>query len=120
MIQKNDQRIIIASLAFFLLASFIFLACAERRQHNYDHQKNWWILYFENPKDSSLDFIIENHSDKNNFHWEVLVDDVSIDEENINIPKGEKEIVVTDEIKDKKVIIRVSDGKDKKEIYKTL
>ncbi|MCD6149972.1 hypothetical protein J7J13_04295 [bacterium] len=117
MIQENDQKIIIVSLAIFLLASFIFLAYTERRQHQLN---DGWFLYFENPKDSNLDFTIENCGNENIFHWEVLADDTKINEGNINVAKGEKEIVVINEIKNKKVIIKASNEKDKKEIYKNL
>lgn len=91
-----------------------------------NYKKDWWVAYFENPADNSLNFTIENHSDKNNFHWEISADNQKINEGNIDIQKGSAWTstwtfdVQVDNYSGKKVMIRVSDGENKKEIYKTL
>ena len=83
-----NQKKIISFLIIFLLISFFYLAYVEKKQADLNYQKNWWVLSFDNPNDNSLDFVIENHSSKNNFHWEVLSDTDKIKEADINIVKG--------------------------------
>jgi len=110
---------IISSLIIPLVLSFLFLAYTETRQQSPDSQ-NWWVVYFSNPKDESLNFVIENNSDKNNFHYTISLDKDLIKEADIEINKGiRKKIPVTIENSEgKKITIRVSVGADIKEIYK--
>lgn len=112
-----NNKIIITFLIIFLIASFFCLAYAEQNQYK---ESDFWALYFSDPKDSNLNFIIENYGDKTNFHWEILADKDKIDEGNITIFKGNKEIINLSELGDenKKITIIVSDGDKKKEIYK--
>lgn len=116
----NNKKIII-SLAVFLFASFTYLTYVEQKYHDYDSQKDWWISYFNNPKSNDLDFTIENHSGKNNFHWEIFSGkNKPYLEGDIEISKGEKKNV-TPELKNgenKKITVKISTGDDSKEIYK--
>jgi hypothetical protein len=114
------EKKIILILVLFLLASFSYLAFVETRQADLNYQKNWWVVYFENPRNESLNFTIENHSDQNKFHWEVLQDKTKLSEGEAQISKGEKNTIPVD-LKDvigKKITISISDSKEKKEIYK--
>lgn len=105
---------------FFTLSS-IFLVFVEKRQADKNQGKNWWILYFENPKDNSLDFTIENHSNKSNFHWEILGGGNKIKEGDVEIEKGADWTSDVQNIDpEEKIIIRVSNGENKKEIYKII
>ena len=118
MIQENNQKIIIVSLAFFLLASFVFLSYTERRQSQPD---SGWALYFENPKDNSLNFTIENYTDNPEFEWKLSADNDLIKSEKINIKSKEKKAIEIGENDLKgKVKIEVKQEKNKKEIYKML
>src|SRR6266702_4571803 len=83
---KNNRLIIIAT-GFFLLASFIFLSVIEKKQADIN-TKNIWSLYFENPKDNSLNFTVENHSNKTNFHWQILSDKTVADQGDLIIQLG--------------------------------
>lgn len=116
-----NNRTILYALVIFLAISFVFLAFLERGQQNYDYQKNWWVLYFNDIKSDDLSFTIENHSDKNTFHWSVLRGkNKPAIENDVEIQKGSKETIKLDvaEYEDKKITIRVSDGENKKDIYK--
>lgn len=120
MIMKND-KIIITFFVALMLTSFVFLASKEKKQQeikNYD----FWELYFIDPKYKSLDFMIENHNSRRNFHWEIIIDKKTLEKGDIELDQNS--IWTYDftprKIKDKKVIIRVSDGKKEKEIYKNL
>lgn len=113
-----SSKIIISLLIIFLIASFLYLAYIEQNQRG---EGNFWVLYFADPKSGNLNFVIENHSDKNNFHWEVLADKEKINEGDENIAEGSTwkrgfQVADTD---GKKITIIVSDGENEKEIYKT-
>ncbi len=113
-----NNKIIIAFLIIFLIASFLYLAYIEQSRRG---EENFWVLYFADPKSDNLNFIIENHSDKNNFHWEVLADKEKIKEGDENIAEGStwKRGFQVADIDGKKITIIVLDGENKKEIYKT-
>lgn len=116
-----SNKTIIYSLIIFLAASFVFLSFIEQRQQDYNYNKSWWVLYFNDIKSDDLHFVIENHSDKNKFHWSIIKGkNKPSREDDIEIKKGEKKTIKLDvaEYKDKKITIRVSDGENKKEIYK--
>ncbi|EKE12061.1 MAG: hypothetical protein ACD_14C00031G0002 [uncultured bacterium] len=115
-----SNKIIIASTCFFLLVSFVFLSWSERKQADIN-TKNIWMTYFENPRDNSLDFKIENHSTVTNFHWQILADKNIIKEENVAIALDETKTIPVSlsDINGKKIIIVVTAGTDRKEIYKT-
>lgn len=111
---------IISSLIIFLVLSFLFLAYTETRQQSPASQ-NWWVVYFSNPKDESLNFVIENNSDQNNFHYIISTDNNLLKESEVSISKGiKKEITVSIDGTEKKITIRVSAGSDNREIYKNL
>jgi len=118
MIQENNQKIIIVSLAFFLLASFVFLSCTERQQHQLN---DGWFLYFENPKDNSLNFTIENYTDNPEFEWKLSADNDLIKSEKINIKSKEKKAIEIGENDLKgKVKIEVKQEGNEKQIYKII
>ena len=115
-----QQRNIILFIALILIVSSIFLFAVSDKNMDPNYKKDWWVVYFENPADNSLNFTIENHSDKSNFNWEILVDDQEANEGNINIVKGSiwtSDVQISD-YAGKKVIIRVSDRENKKIVYK--
>lgn len=118
----NQKSIIIAIASFMLLAS-LFLAYTERKQLDENSQKDWWVLYFEKPQSrEDLGFTIENHGKKSAFSWEIYLGENKIGEDGATLPKGEKKTVpaTSEDIRDKKITIIVSDGAAKKEIYKNL
>ncbi len=115
-----SNKIIISTIIIFLVASFAYLSYTERMQNNYDVDKNWWVIYFAEPKGDNLDFIIENHSDKNNFHWEILADKDKIKEGDIKIANTWKPGFQAADYGNKKITVTVSDDENKKEIYKYL
>jgi len=109
---------IIILLIIFLVSSFLFLAWNETQQQSPTSQ-NWWVVYFSNPKDESLDFIIENNSNETGFHYEISDGENSPEKADVEIAKGaKKEIFLNENIASEKIIIRVSAGSEKREIYK--
>ena len=113
-----SNKSIILSLLIFLLFSLGFLAYTETQQQSPTNQ-NWWVVYFLNPKDESLDFIIENNSDETGFHYEISGGENNLEEADVEIAKGtKKEIFLNENIASEKIIIRVSAGSEKREIYK--
>lgn len=118
MFQENNQKIIIVSLAVFMLASFIFLAYTERQQHQLN---DGWFLYFENPKDSSLDFVVENYAGDSEFEWSLSTDGDLIKSEKIIVENKEKKVIKIEEDNlSGKVEIKVGHKKEVKRVYKIL
>lgn len=117
----NKDAAIITTLAFFLLSSLLFLGYIEFRQRDPDLNKNWWVLYFENSKDDGLTFVIENHSNVQNFHWEIFSGKSKpFMEGAVEIKKGETQKInpAVSARDDRSLTIRIFDGENKKEIYK--
>ncbi len=116
------QNILVFILSFFILISFFYLALLEKKQQDLDWQKNWWSLYFNSPKGNGLDFTIENHSESENFHWEVYLEKSKSYEGNSTIPKGDKKSILVNSLglNDKKVVIKVTSNDKNKEIYKII
>lgn len=116
-----NNKIIILAISFFLLISFVYLSLTEKRQADIN-TKNVWMTYFENPKDSSLDFTIENHSSNTEFHWQILSDKDVIKNGDAVISNGKTQKISANipDTANKKIIITVSTGEEKKEIYKSL
>ena len=114
-----SKKIIIFLIVLFIITS-AYLFFIDSRGNSLDYQKNWWVIYFDSPKGDSIDFVIENHSDMNSFHWEVLDGKNIFFEDDAQVQKGnsQKIIVQTGNMVDKKITIQVSDGKENKEIYK--
>jgi hypothetical protein len=117
--KMDSDKIIIVFVALFLLSA-VYLSYIEQKQADPNIGKNWWVLSFVEPKTNDLSFTIKNHSDKNNFHWQVLEEKKLLNEGDVSIAKGGQEnvFVSVENISDKKITILVSDGKDRKEIYK--
>jgi len=117
----NQQRkIIIFILALFILSS-AYLLWTAKNMNDPDYQKNWWALYFENPKSDNLSFVIENHSDKTSFHYTLTAGNDKIEEKDVLVNKGEiKKLSFGDSLKLSfgKITIQVISGDEKKEIYK--
>jgi len=111
-----NQKNIIISLIAFLVISFSFLAFSENNQHQI---KNDWFLYFENPQDNSLNFIVENFSDKNNFSWSLIVDGEIKKTENLEVLKNNyKNVTVKKLYNGKEFILKVNHNNEKREVYK--
>lgn len=105
-----------------LLVSSSYLLYWGNRYTNSSYQRNWWAVYFVDPKGDSLDFTIENNSEANNFHYDILDGKDKIAENDIPVGRNEKKELdinsLVSDIKNKKITISVSDGKETKEIYK--
>jgi len=115
----NQQTKIIIFIAGLFILSSIFLFSINNYYLNSEAQKNWWAVYFVNPKDNNFNFTIENHSAKTNFHWEMSDGENKLNSTDINIAKGSLWTSDVQNLKtDKKITITVSDGENKKEIYK--
>jgi hypothetical protein len=119
-----QKKIIIICIALFIASSF-WLFYQSGKQNNPNFGRDWWAVYFANPKDNSLNFAIENHSAKNSFHWELLNGTNVIQKGDLNISKGETvnsnfQDLNSSDFKDKKISVKVSADDETKEIYKNL
>jgi len=117
-----QNKIIISVFVTCLVISFSFLAYHERKSQDIDAQ-NLWFLYFSDPKSSALDFSVENHADKTEFHWELFSDKTKLQDGNLSVKKGAIVTSTVPEIPDqlgKKISIQVTANDNNiKEVDKT-
>lgn len=120
--QFINKNLLVIFLSFCMLISMVYLSYTEVHQRDLNQNKDWWVAYFENSKDNSLDFYIENHGNLNNFTWEVYLEKNKIFEQTVTIPKGnsKKLVVSSNDLDNKKVIVKISDGLKNKELYKII
>ncbi|HLN19215.1 MAG TPA: hypothetical protein VK255_03540 [Patescibacteria group bacterium] len=116
-----QKKLILFIIALFFLSSAYLLAIGNKF-NDLNFGKNWWAVYFSIPKDNSLDFVVENHSNNSNFHWAVLADKEKIKEGDVKVENGKIENIKPDLAKatSGKFTIEVSNGNEKKEIYKNI
>ena len=116
-----SNKLIIISTTIFLLVSFVYLSVVEKKEGDIN-TKNLWMVYFENAKDTSLNFEIENHSTDTAFHWQILTDTAVTKEGDATLSLGEtKTIPVSMDASDtagKKITISVTTNNENKQIYK--
>jgi hypothetical protein len=121
---KKMQKKIIIFITILFIACSIWLFAVSSDYLDPDKNKNWWTIYFSEPKsDENLNFIIENHSDMNNFRWIILEDRAPIKDSDISIKKGENNIIefaIPQNTDIKKYTVEVYQGEEKKEIYKNI
>ncbi|MDO9231836.1 MAG: hypothetical protein Q7U36_05180 [bacterium] len=118
-----QQKKIILFLLITFIASSVWLFYVSDKILDPNVGKNWWSISFSDSKSENLDFVIENHSDKDNFQWVVLSGNDTIKESDVTIKKGEISSVnvnFEDSYRNKKITIQVTSGDEKKEIYKNL
>jgi len=120
-----SSKIIIIATIVLLLASFSVLFVIETRNHNYDYNKVWSVVYFENPRDNSLDFAIENHEGTNaSYGYKIYINDNKVIDEKVDINAGAKQkispVIPSEKLSGNKILINVNyKGTDYK-IYKSL
>jgi len=116
-----SQKTLLSFFFLFFLFSSFFLFHQNQNKLDPDAGKNWWTLAFISlEKDEKIDFFVENHSDQNNFSYEIYVGKEMIAKDNFIAKSKEKTVVRVPSIKPQSERIRiiVDNGKEKKEIYK--
>ena len=120
-----SSKIIIIAVAVLLIVSFSVLFVIEAKNHNYDYNKAWSVTYFENPRDNSLDFAIENHEGvAAEYGYKIFVGEDKVIDEKVEINAGAKQqispVIPSERLSGNKVLLDVSyKGTDYK-IYKSL
>lgn len=120
-----SSKIIIIAVAVLLIASFSVLFVIESKNHNYDFNKAWNVVYFENPRDNSLDFAIENHEgEKSEYGYKIFVGDNKVIDEKVEINAGAKQqispVIPSEKLSGNKILIDVSYKDTDYKIYKSL
>jgi hypothetical protein len=115
---NQTTKIIIFILTLFIISS-VFLFGKNEQGLNPDYQKDWWAVSFVDAKNTDLSFNIENHSNNNNFSWEIVSGKDTLKKGDLIVARGEKKDIPIDlsNLKNK-ILVRVSDGKEFQEIYK--
>jgi len=119
------SKIIIIAIVVLLIASFATLFVIEAKNHDYDYKKAWSVVYFENPRDESLDFAIENHEGESaNYAYQIFSNDAKLIEGNIDIKAGATQkispVLDGEKIKGTRVMIDVRYKDADYRIYKDL
>lgn len=120
-----SSKIIIIATLFFLIVSFSILFVIEAKNHDPDYKKSWSVVYFENPRDNSLDFVIENHQgEKIKYDYKVLVNDKKEIAGEIEVEKGAKQeispILSDEKLEQGKVMIIISRKEMDYKIFKNI
>lgn len=116
-----SQKFLIAIFIVFFAASALFLFWQNERELDPNRNKNWWTLAFAEPQESNnLSFILENHSDQDNFQYKIIANKKTLAEETFQVPRGETK-TISPSLTANSVIrtsIVVTNGKEQTEIYR--
>ena len=120
-----SSKIIIIATSILLIASFSVLFVIEAKNHSYDYNKAWSVVYFENPRDASLDFAIENHEGaKAEYGYKVYINDDKVIDEKVEIEAGAKQkispVIPSERLAGNKILIDVNYKDTNYKIYKSL
>jgi hypothetical protein len=117
-----QQKKIIIFVAILFLASSAWLFRVNNKLLDLNDGKNWFAIYFINPKSADLDFAVDNHSDNAVFRYEVFNGNVKISEGEIVVNKGASKIIHIDSqlirSGNDKTSLQVSSAGESREIYK--
>jgi len=113
----QQKKIIIFVIILFVLSSAYLFFINDK---HLDAGKDWWAVYFEDPKGESPSFIIENNTKETEFEYLVVKGNVILKAEVVEILKGEtKNISIeSNDLKNKRINVEVYSGEEKMEIYK--
>ncbi len=116
-----SEYTLVIVFALLFAASSAFLFWQNDRALDPDQGKSWWTLSFAAPENPvSLDFTLENHSDTTTFTYEILSEKRMLST-GILSPKRGESVTIRPQVpfpSDTRVSIVVSDGTEKKEIYR--
>jgi len=120
-----SSKIIIIATIILLVASFSALFVIEAKNHDYNYKKSWSVAYFENPRDASLDFAIENHEGaKAEYGYKIFIGDDKVIDEKVEINAGSTQkispVIPSEKMKGSKILIEVSYKDTDYKIYKNL
>jgi hypothetical protein len=116
-----SQKTLILIFIVLFSASALFLFWRNERELDPNRNKNWWTLAFVAPQESNnLSFIVENHSDQNNFQYKIITNKETLTDGIFEVPRGETKTISPSLITlpNARTSIVVTDGKGQKEIYK--
>jgi hypothetical protein len=120
-----SSKIIIIATIVLLIASFSTLFVIEAKNHSYDFNKAWSVVYFENPRDNLLDFAIENHEGQPaEYGYRIFVGDNKVIDESVEINAGAKQeiapVIPSEKLSGSKILIDVNYNGTEYKIYKNL
>jgi hypothetical protein len=120
-----SSKIVIIATVILLIASFSVLFVIEAKNHSYDYNKSWSVAYFENPRDNSLDFAVENHEGaKAEYGYKVYINDDKVIDDKVEIDAGATQkispVIPSERLMGNKVLIDVSYKDTEYKIYKNL
>jgi hypothetical protein len=120
-----SSKIIIIATVILLIVSFSVLFVVEAKNHDYDYNKSWSVAYFENPRDDSLDFAIENHEGSNaEYGYRIFISGNKVIDEKVEISAGAKQkispVIPSEKLKGNVIRVDVAYKDTEYKIYKSL
>lgn len=120
-----SSKIIIIATVILLIASFSVLFVIEANNHDPDYKKAWSVVYFENPRDDSLVFAIENHEGQSSeYGYKIFINDNKVIDEQLEIDAGATQkispVIPSEKLKGQKVLIDVNYKDTEYKIYKSV
>lgn len=111
---KNSKNLILIILIVFFVLSVFYLFWSAKRPL----QEKWWAIHFENFKGDNVSFVVENHSGKENFRYEIWQGEEKKADQGFQCEKEECLVNITQEKYQERISIKVFLGEDQREIYK--
>jgi hypothetical protein len=123
--KKMSSKIIIIAATVLLIASVSVLFAIEDMNHDYDYKKAWSVVYFENPRDNSLDFAIENHEGaRSEYDYKIFVGSDKVIDEKVEIDAGVTQkispVIDSAKLMESRILVEVSRKETDYKIYKDL
>lgn len=116
----SEKGILIIFCALFAISS-LFLFFQNSRALDPDYQKNWWTLSFAAPEErTNLDFIIENHSQETEFHYQIVAGKEILLEQSVSVGRSSAATVTLalPASTDARTTVRVTASGETQEIYR--
>lgn len=116
----SQRTLVIIFLALFSISA-VFLFFQNARELDPERAGNWWTLSFAAiDQTGSIAFTVDNHSDALRFDYQVVSSKQVLSEASFIVEKGKSITITPDQqiIPGERTSVIVSDGKEKKEIYR--
>jgi hypothetical protein len=120
-----SSKIIIIAAVVLLIVSVSVLFAIEAMNNDYDYKKVWSVVYFENPRDNSLDFAIENHEGaRSEYDYKIFMGSDKMIDEKVEIDAGATKkispVIDSEKLLKSRILIEVSRKGTDHKIYKDL
>jgi len=118
---SEKESFLVFALLMFFLASATFLSVKISSDLSLDNGKSWWALSLDDPKGTSLDFTVDNHSANVHFSYAVTNGKTILGSGTVSVPKGEQKTIspsISGVMTGRESVTVTTDDGKKKEVYR--